>query len=123
MSELPRTKVAGDSMWPTLRTGDWVQFSPATVFSPGAVVLAKLPSGIVAHRLVRAASGKVLLRGDNCLAADPEIDMSSVLGKVKWVRRNGRDIPIEQLDWGRTRLGAWRARLWQFFRRVKAKVS
>lgn len=91
-----RFRAAGDSMYPTIADGDYVNVEPAgeRPFSRGEVVLIDAPRGLTAHRIVRvtaAAAGRrwVTTRGDNSLRNDPPITETAVLGRVTSVERVG----------------------------------
>ncbi|MFL5321689.1 MAG: helix-turn-helix transcriptional regulator [Myxococcaceae bacterium] len=109
--------VAGDSMWPSLRSGDQVFCEAISTAHPGEIVVARLPGGIVAHRVISWSRGRVILRGDNCEKNDAEIAESCVLGRVVKVRRAGSE--HRSFDRGPSRLGLLRR---DFKRAVSALV-
>ena len=82
--------VHGDSMWPSLRSGDQAGVEPLEgTPRPGDVLLARFDHALVLHRLTRWESGVVALRGDNTATEDPPLAPSRVLGRVRQVRRGG----------------------------------
>ena len=83
-----RFRATGHSMHPLIRNGDYVLVVPATAVTCGDVVLALLPRGLTAHRVVSAANGVVVTRGDNAPGDDEPA--SRVLGVVTHVEREGR---------------------------------
>jgi len=100
--------VRGDSMWPSLRSGDLAGVEPlARAPQPGDVVLARFDHALVLHRVRRCDSSRVALRGDNSPAEDPPLPPSRVLGLVRRVRRSG--VVLEEgWDQGPSWLGRWR---------------
>ncbi|WP_141593978.1 S24/S26 family peptidase [Myxococcus sp. AB056] len=82
--------VHGDSMWPSLRSGDHAGVEPLEgAPRPGDVLLARFDHALVLHRLRRWEAGAVALRGDNSPQDDAPLDPSRVLGRVRRVRRRG----------------------------------
>jgi signal peptidase I len=79
-----RFRVEGDSMHPTIRSGDYVRVVPIAVseLQRGDVILASTGRGLTAHRIVRLSGRGIVTRGDNSLRADPVVDPAKVLGKV-----------------------------------------
>jgi phage repressor protein C with HTH and peptisase S24 domain len=79
-----RFRVEGDSMHPTIRSGEYVQVVPCLVskLRRGDVVLASTGRGLTAHRIVRIKGRQIITRGDNSLRADPAVEMGSVMGRV-----------------------------------------
>jgi signal peptidase len=69
--------VAGDSMEPTLSTGDAVLTVAQAAYKPGDVVAYRVPAGepgagtIVIHRIARTTPEGFLLQGDNNEGLDP----------------------------------------------------
>jgi signal peptidase I len=86
-----RFRVAGDSMHPTIRSGDHVHVVPLrpAEIAPGHVVLARHARGLTAHRIVRIDGAGIITRGDNSLASDPVVVLSALLGRVERVERDG----------------------------------
>jgi Peptidase S24-like len=77
-----RFVATGDSMHPTIRSGDAVEVAPcdASELRRGDIVLASMERGLTLHRIVRLSSGGIVMRGDNALHADRAIDPKDVLG-------------------------------------------
>ena len=86
-----RFRAAGDSMHPTIRSGEIVEVTPLAGRVPrvGEVVLVKAMRGLTAHRIVRVGDGSVVLRGDNLVSNDPELGFASLIGTVSGVERAG----------------------------------
>lgn len=114
--------VAGDSMWPTLRTGDAVLCEPVAAATPGDIVVAKLPHGVIAHRVVRWSANEVVLRGDTALSNDAAVSAELVLGRVIKVRRSGVEHAVSDVDLGRRLLGRARVRLKGLLSRVARRA-
>ncbi|MFY2561895.1 S24/S26 family peptidase [Corallococcus terminator] len=101
--------VRGDSMWPSLRAGDFAGVEPLSGEArPGEVVLARFDDALVLHRVRVTGSGVLSLRGDNAPAEDPPIPASRILGRVTCVRRGAVELGAEW-DVGPSRLGRVRA--------------
>ena len=79
-----RFRVEGDSMHPTIRSGEFVQVVPCAMaeLRRGDVILASTGRGLTAHRIVRIAGRRIITRGDNALRSDPAVEMGSVIGRV-----------------------------------------
>jgi len=88
-----RFRAEGDSMYPAIRGGDFVQVVPCSVteLRRGQVILARTARGLTAHRIVRITKAGIITRGDNCLRSDPPVDGESVIGKVVEVEQITRD--------------------------------
>lgn len=77
-------------MGPTLREGDWLRVEPLSAGrapQPGDVVVRKLGSRLVTHRLLEIREELAVTRGDACRASDPPLPIESLLGRVVEVRR------------------------------------
>jgi signal peptidase I len=79
-----RFRAEGDSMYPAIRGGDFIQVVPCAVteLRRGQVILARTARGLTAHRIVRITERGIITRGDNCLRSDPPVEAASVIGKV-----------------------------------------
>jgi len=86
-----RFRASGDSMHPTIRSGELVEVAPPNGKLPaiGDVVLFKAQRGLTAHRVVRSAGHSFVTRGDNAVGNDPAADTSALLGIVTGVERDG----------------------------------
>jgi phage repressor protein C with HTH and peptisase S24 domain len=90
--------IRGDCMWPTLQDGDRAQWLPTDVpVRVGAVVVARGPTGLIAHRVLAVLPEGVVLRGDNLRRADPPVPTRAVLGTIAQVERRGQ--LLEPQDW------------------------
>jgi ribosomal protein S18 acetylase RimI-like enzyme len=98
-----RITARGHSMAPFVRDADVLTIAPLDdrELSCGDVVAFAAAPGdrLVVHRVIGAAGGGWLVRGDNVRAADGIVAQASVLGRVVRVQRRGRDVGIG-LTWG-----------------------
>ena len=115
--------VRGDSMWPTLRSADAVLCECVAVARPGEIVVAKLPSGVVAHRVVSWSAGGVVLRGDNTASNDATVCADRVLGRVTRVRRGDREASLADLDVGPRLVGRARLQLKRVLSRLARRLG
>jgi len=82
---------SGDSMYPSIRSGDYLRIVPCQVLElrRGDVVLASSERGLTAHRIVRISERdgnlQITTRGDNSLRSDSPIDAADILGRVEQV--------------------------------------
>ena len=103
-------RAPGDSMFPTILNGDEITVEPikpeATTI--GDIVRYLSKNGVIAHRVLRIknkrdshshAQASVLdpqpyfiLRGDAAMVCDDSVSADRILGKVKFVEREGRRI-------------------------------
>jgi signal peptidase I len=89
-----RFTATGDSMVPSIRSGDALVVEPVEprALRRGDVVLAQLPRGLTAHRIVRVErrGGEVIsitTRGDNCAVDDDPFSPSQLVGRIPLRRR------------------------------------
>jgi polysaccharide export outer membrane protein len=92
--------VTGSSMRPTLLPGDAVEVGPFHGLPrPGQIVLARVASGLVVHRLVRVdmVDGRrsYRLRGDAGRALDAGLPRQCLLGRVRAFVRQGRRLEVD----------------------------
>jgi signal peptidase len=107
-----RFRAPGTSMHPTIRHGDLITVEPVapTNLKRGDIILYRIQSGLIAHRIVnierRNGCGRTLiLRGDASVSDDAPVKPEQVLGKVVCLKRNQRIIDPY----------CWRVRLWSMF--------
>lgn len=87
----------GDSMYPTIRSGEHVCVAPVAHGSPltvGDVVLARAHRGLTAHRIVDLHSNGIVMRGDNSILSDSALQPQSVIGRVSHIERHGNRIGV-----------------------------
>ncbi len=102
------SRVVGDSMLPSLRSGDTVLLEPCTALHPGDIVTIALGGSLVTHRIRSCDRTDVVCRGDNRLSSDPPVDRAAVIARVTQVV--GRRVPDRTRDvlrvrWHHHRLG------------------
>lgn len=75
-------------MAPLLCKGDWAVMSPCSIqeCQLGDVVVLRIGSTLLTHRLIQRASGKILTKGDSNLQADVLQPSNEVLGKIRFIR-------------------------------------
>ena len=84
-----RFRASGDSMYPAIRSGDYLQIAPcdASKLRAGDIILANTDRGLTAHRVVRIrdaeGSLRITMRGDNALRCDRAVTREDVLGVVE----------------------------------------
>jgi hypothetical protein len=87
-----RFRAEGDSMFPTIRSGERVEVAPlrGALPRPGDVILVRAVRGLTAHRVVEVQGHSILMRGDHAVGNDPILDSQAILGIVTGVEREGR---------------------------------
>jgi len=88
-------RMRGGSMWPLLRTGDWIRIEPTMTasLSRGDIAVVHDERGVVAHRVVSVEP--LILRGDRLAANDPPYDPSALVGRVRALRRGPLAIDLD----------------------------
>jgi hypothetical protein len=87
---------SGDSMYPAIRSGDYVHVVPCDVskLQRGEIILAMTERGLTAHRIVRIRATmdgiRITMRGDNSLRSDRAVAASDILGRIE-IAENGRN--------------------------------
>lgn len=76
--------IAGRSMYPTLHNGERVIISPVVYdeLTIGDLIVFHDGGNIICHRLIRKAHGRLTLKGDTNLWADPPVFWDQALGRV-----------------------------------------
>jgi hypothetical protein len=117
-----RFTAEGWSMYPTIRDGEAVDVAaidPRRI-RRGDVLLCRLGSGTVAHRVVRLerkanAVSSIVLRGDASFAPDAPLSPDDILGQVIATTRAGVRRPLDTVSAGIVGAliaRAWRAKRW-----------
>lgn len=126
-------KATGFSMGHTIRHGEWIvvrRVAPDLI-RPGDIVLHRIPSTFVAHRVIRRwrDGGDLcfLTKGDGHLTPDRPLRGADVVARVLGVRRGGRVVRFDG-RWGRliATLLLWHSlALWGLFRacRPNARIG
>ena len=120
-----RFPVDGRSMLPFIRPGDVVCLRPLRDGEPSlgdVVAMRGMPGGgLLVHRVVRRRGGLYLLRGDNTTADNGEHGRGQILGVVRSVERNGRNVPFGAGRWRALVVLAVRPGAVNLFNRLRLK--
>ena len=114
-----RFRAPGNSMHPAINDGELIIVKPVmpSDLKRGDIVLYRLNSGVIAHRVVRILRKKdgapsFLLQGDAAGACDYPVEAHQILGKVTSVQRDGRSVNLYSIRAKMLRIGhAWASRL------------
>ncbi len=86
---LTAVRVVGDSMLPALRPGDWLLVRRGGAISPGDIVVARRPQGLIVKRAFRLTGEGWWLESDNQRAAGRRdswdfgaVPTSEIVGRV-----------------------------------------
>jgi len=99
-------RALGNSMWPSIRSGDIVHVSSRYRLHLGAILLYQRDQNWIVHRLVRieqisAGEKRLFLRGDALLKNDAPVELDQILGQVSAIERDARlirlDSPINKI--------------------------
>lgn len=101
--KLAFVKMAGGSMAPSIRDGEWVRVehaAPQDLRAGDIVLYRSLSNTAVAHRIVRieeerAGNIQMITQGDSCRFADAPIPASRVIGRVMAVERQGQFVSLD----------------------------
>jgi|CXWL01.1.fsa_nt_gi hypothetical protein len=83
-------------MWPVLKDGDRVEVTPC-LGKPGVgqLVVARAPSGLLVHRVLRVTDESVVMAGDNSHTEDAPVQLAHLAGVVSKVERKGKTfVPV-----------------------------
>ena len=112
-----RFKVRGGCMWPLIEDGDEVQLAAhSTPLRPGQIVLARVGTGLLCHRLLEISETTCRVAGDQDLRLD-ELPLADLVGRVEEIRKqNGSSLKLPAEP---SRLERWLAawHLWSCRRR------
>ncbi len=93
-----RTRVRGFSMSPFIRDNDILTIAPMNGCTPSigeVVAFVQADTGrLVVHRVISRADPGWLVRGDNSPKDDGLITRENILGVVRCVEREGRDVRV-----------------------------
>jgi hypothetical protein len=91
-----RFRAKGFSMDPFIRDGDMITVGPLADQSPGlgdVVAFIQEETGkLLVHRVIRIKGNSCLIRGDNSAGADGLIPRAHILGRVKRVERDDKNV-------------------------------
>lgn len=87
-----RVRIAGESMTPTLRAGEWWLVRRTRAVGPGDVVLLehpRRPGQLIVKRVVRATDDGWWVEGDNAAASDDSrafgpVAPDAIVGRLRW---------------------------------------
>lgn len=90
-------KVIGNSMFPLLRKGDWVdvEISGKKSLKPGDIILFHNHQRFVVHRIVSIFNDYLLTKGDWSKSYDPPINMQDIIGRVISIQRGKTRINLD----------------------------
>jgi hypothetical protein len=93
-----RFRALGFSMYPFIQDGDVITLLPLDGQAPkaGMVVAFCHPQSqkLVVHRLLATLADGCLIRGDSALAVDGVIPLTNILGIVRQVEREGKEVRL-----------------------------
>ena len=97
-------RLKGNSMYPTLRAGDTAFVDTCSVekLKKGDIVVFKANNMLIAHKIteIKLANEEYIIqtKGDNCLHKDAQFTADALLGKIKSITRDGREIKINGFE-------------------------
>lgn len=88
--------VIGNSMWPTLHSGDKVLVKSSEIYRCGDILVFDSREHLIVHRLVRLETVglRFITKGDNQRCLDLPISADKLLGRVTTIIRNDKQISI-----------------------------
>ena len=90
-------RVVSSSMTPTIQAGDRLEIGPPTSLTLGAIVVFRLDTMLVCHRITAIHSqGMLSTRGDATQGACEIVQPGSVIGVVRGVLREGSHVSLGQ---------------------------
>jgi hypothetical protein len=98
-----RLQVSGESMLPTLWPGDIVEIEScrANEVGHGEIVLAWHDGRFFLHRFLAGRESGFITRGDSMPGPDPAFAPDAILGRLRSVHRNGRQLELRRRPWTR----------------------
>jgi signal peptidase I len=97
--------VSGISMLPLLRAGDYVRIKQISEdLHRGDIVVFQKSNVLITHRILCISkaddsSMSLLTKGDNSIFPDPPIKSRVIIGKVVAIRRNNREMRLDNRGW------------------------
>ncbi len=90
-------RIVSSSMMPAIQEGDRLELSPPTSFTPGAIVVFRIDTMLVCHRITSINSlGTLSTRGDASQGACEVVQPDSVIGVVTGMMRGGTHVSLGQ---------------------------
>ena len=87
---------SGDSMYPIIRSDDYLHVEPRLPIRRGDVVLTLAHRGLTAHRVIEIEGDTLVTRGDNARENDAPVDRTRVLGHVTYAERDGKSLRVRR---------------------------
>lgn len=119
-TERLRLQVKGGSMYPFIKSGDWVELEPLQDYNTdirmGDIILFKQEDNLYLHRVIRKTVKGILTRGDTSTGPDGIIPPENVLAKMVSIQRNGKNINLSTI--GRRLYSRFLVRFWLVWRYV-----
>lgn len=94
LQEVMTPLVKSESMLPTIQKGDELEIEQAEALQAGDVVLYRHDELFVCHRIHRIERRRIFVRGDANAGPFEEVDVQCVLGRVRFLIRDGRRISV-----------------------------
>ncbi len=86
--------VQSESMTPTIQRGDALELEEAIDLTIGDVVVYRHDRLFICHRIHRIEAPRVFLQGDAGTGPLDEVDIHDVVGRVRFLFRNGTRLPV-----------------------------
>lgn len=96
-AEILRLQAKGGSMYPFIKSGDWVEAllrKEDVDLRKGEVILFEKDGAIYVHRVIKVRGQSVLTKGDLSFGPDGLIPRRDIFAKIVAVERNGRRIDL-----------------------------
>lgn len=94
LHEVMTPLVKSESMVPTIQNGDELELDHADALQVGDVVAYRHDQLFVCHRIHRIEGRRIFVQGDASSGPLEEVDIQCVLGRVRFLIRNGRRISV-----------------------------
>ena len=92
--------ITGNSMWPLIRDGDQIFVRHGNShLRRGDIVLFRQNTRLLAHRIIRLDTDRVITKGDNNRHVDPPLNANEILGRVMSIKRGTWQINLDQANW------------------------
>jgi ribosomal protein S18 acetylase RimI-like enzyme len=94
-AQVIRLQAKGGSMYPFIKSGDWVVASLLEEdegLKKGEIVLFEKDGYFYAHRIIRIRAGRFITKGDFSSAADGALERKDVVARISGIERGGRTV-------------------------------